>query len=77
MGKIAAKEKHQVPPGCKMSVRLRKDQTDKASKDRQVYYWFDCLTSFLHFICSLKSYNMNKLCSFCAKKKKKKGGPLT
>ena len=35
MGKIAtepAKEKHQLPLGCKMSVRLRKDQNDKASK---------------------------------------------
>ena len=36
MCKIAAetvKEKFELPPGCEMLVRLRKDQIDKASKD--------------------------------------------
>ena len=36
MGKIAAepvKEIFELPPGCEMSVRFRKDQIDKASKD--------------------------------------------
>ena len=70
MGKIAAKEKHQVPKkgpnwqGFEGYLR----------KGRQVYYWFYCLTSFLHFIRSLKSYNMNNLLQ---KKRKKKGGPMT
>ena len=36
MGKTAPEsisEKFELPPGCEMSVRLRKDQIDKASKD--------------------------------------------